>query len=289
MSSDALRLQSSINSMVNSIPSARQRTRAQTAAFLLGAHPELPSVEDKEINCMCAVQHFYEGMTEQLPLEEFTGQQCQAQLEKIEFRVPLHTLDRKQSTTYVDRSHSKSDSHIDILDSIKATMDVSKTYQHLGWCLSTTRCMDPPHRLLTTHDIDSAFKAAKTEQGSGRKIKKVAIEIVNTPSARRDINLQAVRKEKASMTTGRYIFCGQLGEDTFCWVDASQPDAPHYPLCTRDLQEWAKYLHETGDPDFVTLPRTLRVHFMKFKKTHKEQTTSSAPEGAHRNHTTHHP
>lgn len=61
-------------------------------------------------------------------------------------------------------------------------MDVSKTYQHLGWRLSTARRIDPPHRLLTTHDIDSAFKAARTEQGSGRKTKKVAIEIVNTVS-----------------------------------------------------------------------------------------------------------
>lgn len=31
-------------------------------------------------------------------------------------------------------------------------------------------------------------------------------------------------------------------ENTFCWVEKSQPGAPHYPLCTQDLQEWAKYL-----------------------------------------------
>ena len=36
------------------------------------------------------------------------------------------------------------------------------------------------------------------------------------------------------------------GDDIFCWVDASQPNAPHYPLCTRDLQEWAKYLVSTS-------------------------------------------
>lgn len=36
----------------------------------------------------------------------------------------------------------------------------------------------------------------------------------------------------------------RLGEDAaFCWVDTSQPGtSPHYLLCTRDLQEWAKYL-----------------------------------------------
>jgi hypothetical protein len=94
--------------------------------------------------------------------------------------VPLHTLDRNQSTTYVDRSHSELECRMDILDSIKATMDVSKTYQHLGWRLSTSRRLDPPHRLLTSHDIDSAFKAARAEQGSGRKTKQVFIEILNT-------------------------------------------------------------------------------------------------------------
>ncbi|KAG1734382.1 uncharacterized protein EDB91DRAFT_1250894 [Suillus paluster] len=134
--------------------------------------------------------------------------------------------------------------------------------------------MDPPHRLLTTHDIDSAFKAVRTEQGSGRKIKKVAIEIVNT----------AVQKEKQAQrqagtsSVGRYtkeletvtskLRCPnhpKLREDTFCWVNASQPDAPHYLLCTRDLQEWAKYLHETTSPS----------HFNEIQKTRKERTTSS--------------
>lgn len=69
---------------------------------------------------------------------------------------------------------------MDILDSIVATMDVPKTYQHLGWRLSTARRLDPPHRLLTSQDIDSAFKAARVEQGSGRKIKQIFIEILNT-------------------------------------------------------------------------------------------------------------
>jgi hypothetical protein len=46
--------------MVKSIPSARQRTRAQTAAFLLGAHPDLPNIEANEITRMRAVRNFYE-------------------------------------------------------------------------------------------------------------------------------------------------------------------------------------------------------------------------------------
>ncbi|KAG1828010.1 hypothetical protein EV424DRAFT_1537012 [Suillus variegatus] len=263
MSRDALRLQSSINSMVNSIPSARQRTRAQTAAFLLGAYPELPSAQDKEINRTRAVQHLYEGMAEQRPpspVDELTAQRCQAQLEKIEFRVPLHTLDRNQSTTYVDRSHSESDCPIDILDSIKATMDVSKTYQHLGWRLSTARRIDPPHRLLTTHDINSAFKAARTEHGSGRKTKKVAIEIVNTAVRLKE---KQTRQQAGTSSAGGYT------------KELETPNTPHYPLCTRDLQDWAKYLHETGDLDFVTLPRT--PHFNEVRTTRKERTTVLSP------------
>ncbi|KAG1797127.1 uncharacterized protein HD556DRAFT_1441285 [Suillus plorans] len=142
---------------IDSVSSARQRTRAQTAAYLLGIRPELPDIID-------------------------TAEQHQApELDKIEFRVPLHTMDRIQSTTYVSKLHSESDPRLDILDSIKAIMDVPNLYEHLGWRLSTARRTDPPHRLLTVHDIDSAFRAARAES-SGRRLghKKVAIEIINT-------------------------------------------------------------------------------------------------------------
>lgn len=74
--------------MVNSIQvrSARQRTRAQTAAFLLGLHPELPDTDEGGANRRVnAVRHFYEGMDE---LEESsTNQRCHldaAPLEKSE-------------------------------------------------------------------------------------------------------------------------------------------------------------------------------------------------------------
>jgi hypothetical protein len=66
--------------MVKSIPSARQRTRAQTAAFLLGARPDLPNIEANEITRMRAVRNFYERMTEQS--SEGEEQPCQAQLKK---------------------------------------------------------------------------------------------------------------------------------------------------------------------------------------------------------------
>lgn len=101
----------------------------------------------------------------------------------VEFRIPLNTTHRNISTTYVDRFYSESDHPIDILDSTKAVMNVPKTYQHLGWRLSTARRTDPPHRLLTSEDLNSAFKAARIELMSSRKKKKLAIEIVNTVSS----------------------------------------------------------------------------------------------------------
>jgi hypothetical protein len=90
-------------------------------------------------------------------------------------------MDKKKSTTYVDRLHTKSDCRQDIFDSIKATMGIPDLYEHLGWRLSTARHTDPPHRLLTMHDIDSAFKAARAGS-SGRQSKKIAIEIINMVS-----------------------------------------------------------------------------------------------------------
>jgi hypothetical protein len=66
--------------MVKSIPSTHQQTCAQTAAFLLGARPDLPNIEANEITCMHAVRNFYERMTEQS--SEGEEQPCQAQLEK---------------------------------------------------------------------------------------------------------------------------------------------------------------------------------------------------------------
>lgn len=45
---------------------------------------------------------------------------------------------------------------------------------------------------------------------------------------------------KAKLCCSEHQLAGS--ENAFCWVDASQPNAPHYSLCTRDLQEWAKFL-----------------------------------------------
>ncbi|KAG1888035.1 uncharacterized protein F5891DRAFT_1199323 [Suillus fuscotomentosus] len=219
----------------------------------------------------------------------------------VEFRIPLNSMETNKCTTYVGRSYSESDlSPLDMLDSMRATMDVPKTYENLGWRLSTARRMDPPHRLLNSQDISSTFRAAR-EQMSGRKKKNVAIEIVNTKPVvkgksaeqqesimpRRPAGDQKIESEPLLLhymqelqIVRSKLRCSehQLGEDAaFCWVDTSQPDtSPHYPLCTRDLQEWAKYLHETCDPDnaiYVTLPST--PHFDEFRKTRKERTTSS--------------
>jgi hypothetical protein len=90
---------------------------------------------------------------------------------------------KDKSTTYVDHFYIETDHPMDMLDCVRATMDLPKTYENLGWHLSIARRADPPHRLLTSQDISSAFKAARAEQTTGRKKKKVAIEIVNTVSA----------------------------------------------------------------------------------------------------------
>ncbi|KAG1806204.1 uncharacterized protein BJ212DRAFT_1303718 [Suillus subaureus] len=37
------------------------------------------------------------------------------------------------------------------------------------------------------------------------------------------------------------------GESMFCWVDTSQRGAPHYPMCTQDLQEWARCCQQQGN------------------------------------------
>ncbi|KAG1802385.1 uncharacterized protein BJ212DRAFT_1304857 [Suillus subaureus] len=145
-------------------------------AFLLGVHPEPPNVDKEEASSMCAVQHFYGGTNQEL----FTAQWDNGQLEKIEFRVPLHTTNRDKWTTYVGQFYSESDCHLDMFDAIKATMDVPKKFQHLGWCLSTACHMDPPHWFLMSLDIDSTFKAVRVEQSSSRNKKVVTIEVVNT-------------------------------------------------------------------------------------------------------------
>jgi hypothetical protein len=48
-----------INNTVDSISSAARRSRAQTAAYLLGAHQQLPDIDDEETNRVRAVQLFY--------------------------------------------------------------------------------------------------------------------------------------------------------------------------------------------------------------------------------------
>jgi len=189
-------LSRNINDAIDALPSARQRSHVQSMAYLLGARQELPDFEDDEINHMRTVQLAYdvmEGNTINLPtqcqelkkgelhlcLSHVYSYACVTML--VEFRVPLNTTDGSKQTTYVDQLYSESDSRTDILDSIRAAMDVPKSYEHLGWRTSTARRTDLPHRLLTVQDVDSAFKAVRAEQSSGqRKKKEAAIEIVNT-------------------------------------------------------------------------------------------------------------
>lgn len=68
-------------------------------------------------------------------------------------------------------------------------------------------------------------------------------------SSASDVSLLPYTKELEHVK--RKLLCSEhrLGpgdsNNRFCWVDTSQSNAPHYPLCTRDLQEWAMYLVRT--------------------------------------------
>ncbi|KAG1878468.1 hypothetical protein C8R48DRAFT_668563 [Suillus tomentosus] len=298
-----------IDSIIDSIPSVRRRARLQTTAYLLGAREELPEVDDEEISRIRAIQLCYspEANTEEQVTTHHQGPELQPQafdkgsydgllkwlmqdthVALVEFRVPLNTTDKNKYTTYVDYFYTESDHPLDMLDSMKATMNIPKTYKHLGWRLSTARRSDPPHRLLTSQDVASAFKAVRAEQASGRKKKKVVIEIVNTIPVQKEksMKLQAGMVSDASLllyakeleNVKKKLSCSehQLGnpEHTFCWVDVSQPNTPHYPICTQDLQEWAKYLYDTRDPDnaCISLPNT--PHFDDIRKTRKARTVS---------------
>ncbi|KAG1789842.1 uncharacterized protein HD556DRAFT_1446632 [Suillus plorans] len=282
-----------INNIINSIPSARRRTRLQTAAYLIGSRKELPEINDEEITRIRAIHLCTRDTpeaTSNTEEQEVSGpMRPQAFNEKVEFCVPLDTTDTNKSTTYVDHFYTESDHPQDIFDSMRATMNLPKAYEHLGWRLSTARRTDPPHRLLTTQDIASAFKAVRAEQASGRKKKKVVIEIVNTMPVLKgkpiksqagmvpDPSLLLYTKELENVKNKLCCYEHQLGDsqDTFCWVDVSQLNTPHYPMCTQDLQEWAKYLYDTRDPDntCINLPST--PHFENICKTRKARTASS--------------
>ncbi|KAG1895069.1 uncharacterized protein F5891DRAFT_984523 [Suillus fuscotomentosus] len=155
-----------LHTQIESIPSTRQCSRLKTVAYLLGARQDLPDlVHDSETNRIRAVQSWYSSeSSDEQPSEPhptcYQGPKQPEHLEKGHF-------------------FAESDHPLDILNSTRAVMDLPKTYEHLGWCLSTARRTDVPHQLLTSLDISSAFKAARTEQRSGQK-KKVVIDIVNT-------------------------------------------------------------------------------------------------------------
>lgn len=77
------------------------------------------------------------------------------------------------------------------------------------------------------------------------------------------------------------LYCSehQLGDsqDTFCWVDVSQPNTLHYLMCTQDLQEWAKYL-VCAWSYALNAPH---VHLINCSTTLKIQTTPISIHPAH--------
>ncbi|KAG1775015.1 hypothetical protein EV702DRAFT_1199868 [Suillus placidus] len=260
-----------INNIIESMPSTHQHTRLQTAAYLLGAREELPDVDDQG-----QVPTHNEG------------------LEKVKFRIPLNTIDKDKTTTYVDHFYAESDLPLDMLDSMRAAMDLPNTSENLGWCLSTARRADPPHRLLTSQDIGSTFKAVRAEQTFGQNKKKVVIEIMpvqKEKSFKRQASMSSVGEQNLTVVSKpplplytkelenvkKKLRCSEHqiegSENAFCWVDVSRPNAPHYPLCTQDLQEWAKHLYDTRDPDNTCTTPPSTPHFDDIRKTCKERTS----------------
>lgn len=75
-----------VNNTVHSPGSGRQRTRAQTAAYLLGVRKELPDVDNEAMKCMRAVQNFYKGpeMDDQPiePSQRYNHDKADSELEK---------------------------------------------------------------------------------------------------------------------------------------------------------------------------------------------------------------
>lgn len=60
-----------INETIDSIPSTPQRSRLQTAAYLLGARQDMPDLDDKEIKRARAVRLWYSSdATEEQPVDQ---------------------------------------------------------------------------------------------------------------------------------------------------------------------------------------------------------------------------
>ncbi|KAG2055208.1 hypothetical protein BDR06DRAFT_1046350 [Suillus hirtellus] len=212
-----LQSQARINSLSSST-FAHQRTCMQTAAFLLGIHPNLPDANDEDFSCINAVQHLSQGITNHFnSVEKVTAQQHQApELEKGHEGRGKQLWEEKKKVV------------IEILNTVHVIFDTCKWFAGISSSASKQRL---PSHFLYTKEFDN------------------------------------VRNK---------LCCSDHpGDNTFCWVDATQPNTLHYLLCTQDLQEWAKHLHQTQDPDNAcdTLPNTL--HFNKIWKTRKERSASS--------------
>lgn len=84
----------------------------------------------------------------------------------------------------------------------------------------------------------SDFLQVKYSKQTGRKTVILSSGKQSSSESSRLPYIKELEKVKSKLRCSDH----QLGEDTFCWVDVSKPNAPHYPLCAQDLQEWAIYL-----------------------------------------------
>ncbi|KAG2046118.1 hypothetical protein BDR06DRAFT_1014993 [Suillus hirtellus] len=142
---------------IEAISNPSRCTRAQTAAYLLGARQELPEFFDAAANVNIR------GST-------------------YTVRIPQHTTNTNIATVYVDVGFADDILPSDVLDHIHAYMDISPEDSKLGWRLSTDRRSDLPARLKTSFDLKNAFQSARAKRYSGKKEKDVKIEISNLKS-----------------------------------------------------------------------------------------------------------
>ncbi|KAH9977571.1 hypothetical protein BJV74DRAFT_953469 [Russula compacta] len=143
-----------LNTIISNTSNPSTCSRVQKYAYLLGASSEMLELTQEEINQHRAVQSCYEAMSGIDPALLDSRASSPAG-EIFPFQIPINTTKAGTPTTTVEVTFTDDNIHNDIFSRICAYMD----------------------------DVDSAFKEAAEARNSGKKKKRVVIEIVNTDPA----------------------------------------------------------------------------------------------------------
>jgi hypothetical protein len=180
---------------------SQPRVSVQRAAYLLGLSGD-PGITQEEIDRDVAMQAIYSaldggpisnlgqfGPSGQANEQRVSSGMCPSYftvrsyltiwIAAVIVRVPLKTTTAGAATTCRDIPFDIQIIPNDFLDRISAYAGVECASNSLGWRFTTDRRTDPIHRLVTSEDVQDAFKMA-TERLSNKRIKKeVVIEIVD--------------------------------------------------------------------------------------------------------------